>query len=76
MNALRICDHPAVVYLTAVLRTRIARARAAEDRGASAIELAIITAILAVIAITAGTIIYNKVKSAAGNVQTDFRPGG
>ena len=66
---------PAVVYLRAHLATRIdglrqARTAADRSRGASAIEWAIITGILAAIAITIGAIIRQKVSSAADSIST------
>ncbi|MQA95983.1 MAG: hypothetical protein GEV11_15510 [Streptosporangiales bacterium] len=67
--------HPAVHYLVALARTRVAAARRAEG-GASAIEWAIITGILALLAITIGGLIWTKVKSSADNVNTDFEPPG
>jgi Flp pilus assembly pilin Flp len=66
-------NDPMVVYLRVQLATRIdrlRRARAAADRGASAIEWAIITGILAAIAIAVGAIIKNKVSSAANSIST------
>lgn len=77
MNRLDPFSQPAVHYLTTWLRTRIDAARSADRTlGASAIEWAIITAVAAVIAITVGGIIYNKVKSAAESTNTNFTPGG
>jgi Flp pilus assembly pilin Flp len=72
LNALNPLNDPTVVYLRAHLATRLYRLRAEADRsrGASAIEWAIITGILAAIAITIGAIIKNKVKSAADSIST------
>jgi hypothetical protein len=65
---------PAVVYLRAQLATRLHRLRSAAaadgSRGASAIEWAIITGILAAIAITIGAVIRNKVSQAADSINT------
>ncbi|RKS76295.1 hypothetical protein BZB76_1646 [Actinomadura pelletieri DSM 43383] len=65
-------NDPTVAYLRAVLGTRLARLRSDEerDRGASAIEWAIITAILALLAITIGAIITRKVTEKANNINT------
>ncbi|RFS86332.1 hypothetical protein D0T12_06960 [Actinomadura spongiicola] len=65
-------NDPAVAYLRAVLGTRLARLRSDEerDRGASAIEWAIITAILALLAITIGAIITRKVTDKANTINT------
>ncbi|HEY8482407.1 MAG TPA: hypothetical protein VIL71_21485 [Spirillospora sp.] len=65
-------NDPAVVYLRAVLGARLARVRAPRerDRGASAIEWAIITAILALLAITIGAVITKKVTDKANSINT------
>ncbi|QKW40930.1 hypothetical protein HUT06_37940 [Actinomadura sp. NAK00032] len=65
-------DHPSVLYLRAMLGARVARLRAEEDRsrGASAIEWAIITAILALIAITIGAVIQKKISDKANSINT------
>jgi Flp pilus assembly pilin Flp len=64
-----------VVYLRARLaahvhRLRLLRAETDRARGASAIEWAIITGILAAIAIAIGAIIKSKVSSAANSIST------
>jgi Flp pilus assembly pilin Flp len=63
---------PAIVYLRALLGHRLHRLRGGTDlsRGASAIEWAIITGILALIAIGIGVTIKNKVDEAASNIKT------
>lgn len=65
-------NDPVVVYLRAMAGARIARMRAAgeRDRGASAIEWAIITAILALLAITIGAVITKKVTDKANTINT------
>jgi Flp pilus assembly pilin Flp len=62
-------DSPYLVYLRVLFADRLRRARE-EDRsvGASAIEWAIITGLLAFIAIGIGVVIYNKVKAAGNNI--------
>ncbi|TYK43296.1 Flp family type IVb pilin [Actinomadura decatromicini] len=72
MSPLNPLHDPFVVYLRAMVSARIARLRAEEDRsrGASAIEWAIITAILALLAITIGAIITKKVTDKANNINT------
>ncbi|MCW2903581.1 MAG: hypothetical protein JWO67_5846 [Streptosporangiaceae bacterium] len=69
MNPLK---DPAIVYLRVLLATRVDRLRTDADRsrGASAIEWAIITGILALIAIGIGVTIKKKVDDAAANIQT------
>ncbi|TDD64190.1 hypothetical protein E1293_41825 [Actinomadura darangshiensis] len=67
-------NDPIVVYLRAMLGARIARLRDADEeersRGASAIEWAIITAILALIAITIGAVIQKKIQDKANSINT------
>jgi Flp pilus assembly pilin Flp len=65
-------NEPGIVYLRALLGHRVHRLRMATDRsrGASAIEWAIITGILALIAIGIGITIKQKVDDAAANIQT------
>ncbi|MFG2089309.1 MULTISPECIES: Flp family type IVb pilin [unclassified Spirillospora] len=65
-------NDPIVVYLRAMAGARIARMRAPDerDRGASAIEWAIITAILALLAITIGAVITKKVTDKANTINT------
>lgn len=72
MKSLNPLNDPAVVYLRVHLAARLHAVRSAADRsrGASAIEWAIITGILAAIAIAVGAIIRQKVSSAANNIST------
>ena len=65
-------NDPNVVYLRAVIGARLARLRedGERDRGASAIEWAIITAILALLAITIGAVITKKVTDKANTINT------
>jgi Flp pilus assembly pilin Flp len=72
MTSLDPLAHPLVQHLLVVVGARLDRVRR-EDAGlgASAIELAIITAVLAAIAITIGTIVFNKIKTSANNINTD-----
>jgi Flp pilus assembly pilin Flp len=66
-------NDPVVVYLRVLLGCRLARLRDETDRsaGASAIEWAIITAILAVIALTIGATIRNLVVNKANSIRTE-----
>ena len=65
-------NHPLIQHLVLMVQTRLERARNEDSSlGASAIELAIITAVLAAIAIAIGTIVYNKIKQSANNINTD-----
>jgi hypothetical protein len=66
--------YPEFAYVRAFAVTRIARlsdARKCRDMGASAIELAIITAILVGLAATVLVIIYNVVNSRAGQINSN-----
>jgi Flp pilus assembly pilin Flp len=72
MTPLNPLAHPLVQHLLVLARTRLDHARRQDaSLGASAIELAIITAVLAAIAITIGTIVFNKIKTSANNINTD-----
>ena len=62
-------NDPLVHYLRALLGSRVAAARRG-DRGASAIEWAIITGLLAIIALAIFLIIRNKIVTAAHNINT------
>ena len=65
-------NHPVIQHLVLVVQARLERVRSQDSSlGASAIELAIITAILAAIAIAIGTIVYNRIKQTANNINTD-----
>jgi len=65
-------NDPLIVYLRCHLAVRLDRARSGEDRsaGASAIEWAIITGLLAVVAFAAFVIIRRAVVTAANNAET------
>ena len=56
-------------YLAMELRRRVARARASQDLGASAIEWVIITGILVLIAGVVGLVIYNLVTKQAAAIK-------
>jgi Flp pilus assembly pilin Flp len=72
MKSLNPLHDPIIVYLRAHLATRLHHLRTETDRsrGASAIEWAIITGILAAIAIAVGAVIRNKVSQAANSIST------
>jgi Flp pilus assembly pilin Flp len=65
MNPLTTVD-----YLRLCVEVRLDRIRN-EDRGASAIEWAIITGLLAIIAITIGGIILTVIRNRANTIRTD-----
>jgi Flp pilus assembly protein TadG len=65
------------LYLRALLGTHMSKLRASlrdSDRGASAIELAIITAVLVVLAIVVLAVIDTFVKSNASSITDTFNP--
>lgn len=72
LRPLKPTNDPFVAYAWSFVEARVERLRSDEERmrGASAIEWAIITGLLAMIALGVGVVIYRKVKSAANNIQT------
>lgn len=78
MQWLNPMNDPVVVYVRSHVEARIERLRedSEKSRGASAIEWAIITGILAFIAITIGWVIYQRVQSAANKIKVDNGPAG
>ena len=77
MQWLNPMNDPLVAYVRSSVEMRIHRLRHETDRsrGASAIEWAIITGILALIAITVGWVIYRRVTTAANKINVDNGPG-
>jgi Flp pilus assembly pilin Flp len=71
----RIADDPLVAFTLAWVRIRINRPESRADRGASALETAIIAAVLIAAAVAIGTIVLNKVKQAGSAVQNQPIPG-
>jgi hypothetical protein len=72
MHSLNPLNHPDVVFLRAWLSVRVHHVRTTPDlsRGASAIEWAIITGLLAAIALVVGGIILKKTQDAANKIET------
>jgi Flp pilus assembly pilin Flp len=72
LQPLKPTNDPRIAYVWSCVEARVQRVREDDDRtrGASAIEWAIITGLLAMIALGVGTVIYKKVHDAAGNIQT------
>ncbi|MQY07344.1 hypothetical protein [Actinomadura macrotermitis] len=69
-------DNPAIIYLRAMLGVRLDRARDEDlSRGASAIEWAIITAVLATIALGIGIIITQKIMDKAHSIDVNGKNG-
>lgn len=65
-------NHPWIVYAVALISVRIERARNAPTRGASAVEWAIITAIVAGAALGLATLIRTMVESKSAEIQSNF----
>ncbi|MEV5706617.1 hypothetical protein [Actinoallomurus sp. NPDC052274] len=65
-------NDPFLAYVWSSVQLRIERLRddTERSRGASAIEWAIITGLLAMIALGVGVVIYRKVRSAANDIKT------
>jgi Flp pilus assembly pilin Flp len=72
LQSLKPTNDPFVAYVWSFVEARVERLREedARTRGASAIEWAIITGLLAMIALGVGVVIYRKVRSAANNIKT------
>lgn len=68
-EGIRRLRHPATDFLVCYLRARVARARAAEDRGASAIEWVVIAAVVVAIISVVGGILYNALQDRANDVE-------
>ncbi|WP_199702412.1 hypothetical protein [Jiangella rhizosphaerae] len=63
-------------WLLLSLQVHTERARRAPERGASAIEFVIITAILVALAAAVGVVIYNLVTDEAESIDIPDAPGG
>ena len=68
-------DHPAVAFTLAYIRTRVDPLRERSERGASALETAIIAAVLIAAAVLIGGIVYQKVTDAGEIVENEDIPG-
>lgn len=73
MNPLNPLNDPIVIYLRSMLGVRVHRLRSGEERsvGASAIEWAIITALLAAVAVGIGATIVNLIEKKAKSIKTE-----
>ncbi|WP_018653541.1 hypothetical protein [Actinomadura flavalba] len=69
---MNLFTEPTVLYLRTLLAVRLDRMRSEDERsaGASAIEWAIITAVLAAIALAIGVIIRDRIVSKAESINT------
>lgn len=69
-------NSPVVIYLRAMLASRVERAKNAPSRGASAVEWVIITAIIAGVALALATVIQGLVTSKSAEISKGFGGGG
>ena len=67
-------DNPMVAFTVAFIRTRLDPLRARSERGASALETAIIAAVLIAAAVLIGGIIIRKVGEGANAVERQQIP--
>jgi Flp pilus assembly pilin Flp len=70
-----LLDNPLVAFTLAYIRTRVEPLRERSDRGASALETAIIAAVLIAAAVLIGGIVYQKVTDAGEIVRNEDIPG-
>ena len=67
-------DHPMVAFTVAFVRTRLGPLRERSERGASALETAIISAVLIPAAVLIGKIVIDKVNGAGETVKNEQIP--
>ena len=67
-------DHPMVAFTMAFVRTRLEPLRDRSERGASALETAIISAVLIAAAVLIGKIVIDKVNGAGETVKNEQIP--
>jgi Flp pilus assembly protein TadG len=70
----QLLDNPAVAFALALIRTRMQPLRERHDRGASALETAIIAAVLIAAAVLIGGIVITKVREGADVVEQQQIP--
>lgn len=70
----QLLDNPEVAFTLALIRARIEPLRERHDRGASALETAIIAAVLIAAAVFIGGIVLTKVRQAGTTVQNQQIP--
>ena len=70
----KVLENPLVAFTLALVNTRLQPLRQRSERGASALETAIIAAVLIAAAVAIGTIVLNKVKQAGQTVQNEPIP--
>lgn len=59
-------------FLEMILRDRLHRARTAEDRGASAVEWVVISALVVGIVIAVGTVLLRALRSKSEAIESDI----
>jgi Flp pilus assembly pilin Flp len=69
-----LLDHPMVAFTMAFVRTRLEPLRERSERGASALETAIISAVLIGAAVFIGKIVIDKITQAGNNVKSQDIP--
>ena len=69
-----LLDNPMVAFTLAYIRTRVEPLRARSDRGASALETAIIAAVLIAAAVLIGGIVMTKVREGGDAVEKQQIP--
>ncbi len=67
-------DHPMVAFTMAFVNTRLEPLRQRDERGASALETAIIAAVLIAAAVLIGEIVIDKVKDTGDTVKNEPIP--
>lgn len=70
----KLLDNPMVAFTLALIRTRIEPLRERNERGASALETAIIAAVLIAAAVLIGGIVLTKVREGADAVEKQQIP--
>ena len=70
----KVLENPLVAFTLALVNTRLQPLRQRSDRGASALETAIIAAVLIAAAVAIGTIVLAKVRTAGQTVQNEPIP--
>jgi Flp pilus assembly protein TadG len=70
----KVLENPLVAFTLALVHARLQPLRDRNERGASALETAIIAAVLIAAAVAIGTIVLNKVKTAGATVTNEPIP--
>jgi hypothetical protein len=71
----QLLDNPMVAFTVAFIQTRVDPLRARSERGASALETAIIAAVLIAAAVLIGGVVIAKVRQGANVVEQQDIPG-